>query len=62
MLLVLSMEAQWVDYILDMVVVMEEARIIRMDIITIMAIILDMDRDRGVGAVGLIRMVAIKGT
>ena len=60
MLLVPSMEARWVDYILDMVVVMGEAR---MDIIiTIMAIILDMDRDRGVGAVGLIRMVAIKGT
>ena len=50
---------RWEDYIRVMEAVMEEARI--MDtIITI--IILGTVQDLGVGAVGLIRMVAIKGT
>lgn len=62
MLLALNMEAQREDYTLVMVAVMEEARIILMDIITIMDIIRDTVRDRGVEAVALILMVAIKGT
>jgi hypothetical protein len=55
-----SMEVvRWEDYIQVMEAVMEEARI--MDIITTI-IILGTVQDLGVGAVGLIRMVAIKAT
>ena len=55
-----SMEVvRWEDYIRVMEAVMEEALI--MDII-ITIIILGTVQDLGVGAVGLIRMVVIKGT
>jgi len=56
-----SMEVvRWEDYIRVMEAVMEEARI--MDTITIIILGTVQDLGVGVGAVGLIRMVAIKGT